>query len=78
MARASGPGFTAFTAGFPGSRIDETAAARSIADHVGCKHVVLPIEPTVHWEHAKNFTKAVAELLEHTFPDRFTSKILKV
>jgi asparagine synthase (glutamine-hydrolysing) len=45
MARASGPGFTAFTAGFPGSRIDETAAARSIADHVGCKHVVLPIEP---------------------------------
>jgi len=45
MAMASGPGFTAFTAGFPGSRIDETAAARNIADHVGCKHVVLPIEP---------------------------------
>ncbi|HZQ60507.1 MAG TPA: DNA ligase D, partial [Casimicrobiaceae bacterium] len=41
-------------------------------------HVVLPIEPTVPWEHAKNFTKSIAELLEHTFPDRFTSKILKV
>ena len=41
-------------------------------------HVVLPIEPTVPWEHAKGFTKAVAELLERTFPDRFTSKLLKV
>lgn len=36
---------TVFTAGFPGSRIDETAAARRVADHLGCRHIVLPIEP---------------------------------
>lgn len=41
-------------------------------------HVVVPIEPTVGWEEAKGFTKAVAELLEQTFRDRFTSKLLKV
>jgi len=41
-------------------------------------HIVVPIEPTVSWEHVKDFTKAVAELLERTFPDRFTAKLLKV
>ena len=45
MTRAAGRGVTVFTAGFPGSKIDETAAARRIADHLGCKHIVLPIEP---------------------------------
>ena len=45
MTRAGGPGVTAFTAGFPGSKIDETEAARSVADHLGCRHIVLPIEP---------------------------------
>ena len=41
-------------------------------------HVVVPIEPGVGWEHVKGFSKAVAELLERTFPDRFTSKLLKI
>ncbi len=41
-------------------------------------HVVVPIEPVVGWEQVKGFTKAVAELLERTFPDRFTSKLLKI
>jgi len=41
-------------------------------------HVVVPIEPSTGWEHVKGFSKAVAELLERTFPDRFTSKLLKV
>ena len=41
-------------------------------------HVVVPIEPTVSWEHIKGFTKAVAELLARTFPERFTHKLLKV
>jgi asparagine synthase (glutamine-hydrolysing) len=45
MARAAGRGVTAFTAGFPGSKIDETAAASAVAEHLGCKHIVLPIEP---------------------------------
>jgi asparagine synthase (glutamine-hydrolysing) len=45
MTRAGGRGVTAFTAGFPGSKIDETDAARAVAEHLGCNHVVLPIEP---------------------------------
>ena len=45
MFDVAGPGVTVFTAGFPGSKIDETAAAGEIADHFGCRHFVLPIEP---------------------------------
>jgi asparagine synthase (glutamine-hydrolysing) len=45
MARSSGPNFKAFTVGFPGSRRDETAAAASIAKHLGIEHVVLPLKP---------------------------------
>lgn len=45
MARADKGEVTVFTAGFPGSKIDETASARAVARHLGCKHVVLPIEP---------------------------------
>jgi len=41
-------------------------------------HVVVAIEPSVDWEQVKGFTKAVAEFLERTFPDRFTSNLLKV
>jgi asparagine synthase (glutamine-hydrolysing) len=45
MVRASSGPVTVFTAGFPGSSIDETAAARRVADHLGCNHIILPIEP---------------------------------
>src|SRR5205085_8451856 len=45
MTRAGGRGIKVFTAGFPGSKIDETAAARAVAEHLGCEHIVLPIEP---------------------------------
>jgi asparagine synthase (glutamine-hydrolysing) len=45
MSRAAQTGITVFTAGFPGSKIDETSAARAVAEHLGCRHVVLPIEP---------------------------------
>ena len=41
-------------------------------------HVVVPIEPGVDWDNVKGFSKAVAEFLERTFPDRFTSKLLKI
>jgi len=41
-------------------------------------HVVVAIVPSYGWEDIKGFTKAIAELLERTFPDRFTSKLLKV
>ncbi|HEY6049396.1 MAG TPA: asparagine synthase (glutamine-hydrolyzing), partial [Sphingomicrobium sp.] len=45
MARSAGAGFKAFTAGFPGSPRDETAAAKRIAEHLGCEHIVLPMVP---------------------------------
>lgn len=45
MTRAGGRGVTTFTAGFPGASIDETAAAAAVAAHLGCEHIVLPIEP---------------------------------
>src|SRR5262245_35568476 len=40
-------------------------------------HVVMPIRPTLDWDRAKGFTKAVAELLVATLPDRFTSTASK-
>ena len=40
-------------------------------------HVVLPIEPTLGWNAIKGFTKAVADLLVHTFPDRFVATATK-
>jgi asparagine synthase (glutamine-hydrolysing) len=45
MARASGRPVRVFTAGFPDSKIDETAVAHEVAEHLGCRHVVLPIVP---------------------------------
>ena len=45
MTKAAGRGVTVFTAGFPRSNIDETDAARAVARHLGCKHIVLPMEP---------------------------------
>lgn len=45
MTRSSAQPIKLFTAGFPGSAIDETAAARDVARHLGSEHIVLPIEP---------------------------------
>jgi asparagine synthase (glutamine-hydrolysing) len=44
MAMQSSAKITAFTIGFPGNPIDETAAAAAIARHLGCEHVVRPID----------------------------------
>lgn len=41
--RSSGQPITAFTIGHPGSAIDESDAARQIAEHLGCRHVVAPL-----------------------------------
>jgi asparagine synthase (glutamine-hydrolysing) len=43
MVQTSDQPITAFTVGHPGSAIDETDAARRIADHLGCKHVAAPL-----------------------------------
>ncbi len=40
-------------------------------------HVVIPIQPTLGWEAIKGFTKAIAELLVRTFPDRFIATATK-
>lgn len=45
MAHSSAAHFKAFTAAFPGSKIDESSAASEIARHLGFEHVVLPIVP---------------------------------
>jgi asparagine synthase (glutamine-hydrolysing) len=45
MAQGSSGGLKAFTAGFPGSKIDETAAAAEVARDLGFEHIVLPIRP---------------------------------
>ena len=50
MARHANTPVKAFTLGFPGTRNDETAAAARIARHVGCEHIVLPLEPVAAGE----------------------------
>ena len=45
MTRATSHPIKAFTIGFPQSKIDETDAARRIAEHLGCEHIVLPMQP---------------------------------
>jgi asparagine synthase (glutamine-hydrolysing) len=44
MRRSSNLPIKAFTIGYPGAAIDETVAARSIAQHLNCEHIVLPLE----------------------------------
>jgi bifunctional non-homologous end joining protein LigD len=40
-------------------------------------HVVLPITPTLGWDDIKSFTKAVAELMVRSFPDRYVATVSK-
>jgi len=40
-------------------------------------HVVVPVKRTLTWGQAKNFTRAVADLLVKTFPDRFIATVSK-
>ena len=44
MVRSGATRVKAFTIGYPGSAIDESVAARRVADHLGCEHVVLALE----------------------------------
>jgi asparagine synthase (glutamine-hydrolysing) len=44
MVRRTDQPIKAFTIGYPGAAIDETAAAAEIADHLGCEHVVMALE----------------------------------
>ena len=40
-------------------------------------HVVVPIRATLDWDQAKGFTKAIADLMARTFPDRFIAVMSK-
>ncbi len=45
MTRVASAPVKAFTVGFPGTDMDETASAARIAKHLGAEHIVLPLEP---------------------------------
>ena len=45
MTRVASAPVKAFTVGFPGTSIDETASARRVAEHLGAEHIVLSLEP---------------------------------
>jgi bifunctional non-homologous end joining protein LigD len=40
-------------------------------------HVVLPIRPALGWDEIKSFTKAIAELMVKSFPDRYVATVTK-
>jgi asparagine synthase (glutamine-hydrolysing) len=54
MAQTSARLVKAFTIGLPGSALDESAAARQVAGHLGLDHVVVPLSP-----------QAAADVLPH-------------
>jgi bifunctional non-homologous end joining protein LigD len=58
----------------------DTLGLRGFLKTTGGKglHVVIPIEAKLPWEQIKGFSQAIAQLFVKTFPDRFTSKLLKL
>ncbi len=44
MRRSTDAPLKAFTIGYPGAAIDETDAARRIAEHLGCEHIAMPLD----------------------------------
>jgi len=60
-------------------RMLETLGLQVFVKTTGGKglHLVVPIAPKWPWDDITGFTKAAAELLVRTFPDRFTSKMTK-
>ena len=40
-------------------------------------HVVVPLNPSVTWDTFRDFAKQVAEVMEHKWPDRYTSNVRK-
>ena len=55
----------AFTIGYPGAQIDETAAAREIARHLGCEHIVLAL----HADDAIDVLPTVQKCFDEPFAD---------
>ena len=65
MRRATNQPVKAFTIGYPGARIDESDAARRTAQHLGCEHIILPLEPA----QATDALPAVARCYDEPFAD---------
>lgn len=75
--------------GLPWLRVVEAAQLiRALFDGIGLKsfvkttggkglHVVVPLQPERGWNEVKLFSKAIAEHLEKTLPERFTSNMSK-
>jgi len=40
-------------------------------------HVVVPIEPTLSWPQAKEFTRSIAEMFVQAFPERYVATVSK-
>lgn len=68
--------------------VDAVGVLKTLLDELGLKgflkttggkglHVVVPIRPTLTWDQAKRFSKAIAELLARTLPERFTAALSK-
>lgn len=68
--------------------VDAVGVLRTLLDDLGLEgflkttggkglHVVVPIRPTLDWEQAKGFTKAVADFMVGTFPERFIATLSK-
>jgi asparagine synthase (glutamine-hydrolysing) len=65
MARSGAADLTAFTIGYPGADIDETEAARAVADHLGMRHVVR----TVELQEAADVLPALQHCYDEPFAD---------
>ena len=50
MSQVSARPVKVFTVAFPGTAVDEAARAAAIARHLGCEHIVLPLEPAATGE----------------------------
>jgi bifunctional non-homologous end joining protein LigD len=57
----------------------EELGLRSFIKTTGGKglHVVLPVKPALEWNDIKAFTRAIAELMVQSFPDRFVATVTK-
>ncbi|HEX5182135.1 MAG TPA: asparagine synthase (glutamine-hydrolyzing) [Allosphingosinicella sp.] len=63
MVRVSDRPIKAFTIGYPGARIDESAAAAEVAHHLGVEHVVRPV--------ALDEAAAILPIVQHCYDEPF-------
>ncbi|HEX5538257.1 MAG TPA: DNA ligase D, partial [Methylophilaceae bacterium] len=68
--------------------VEAALLVRGLLEEIGLKsfvkttggkglHVVVPLKPERGWDEVKAFSKAIAEHLAHTLPDRFTANMAK-